>query len=751
MSTETPGASSSQQNDRQDTRPAMENVGPYKIVQFLGEGGMGRVYLAHHRVLDRQVALKFMPDDVAKQTGWVDRFTSEARMLAKLDHPNIVRVYGAAADTAESRYYLEIEYVDGGDLEERIGRMGATVEEAEAKRILDEVLRAVEYAHGLSVIHRDLKPANILLRRDGTVKISDFGLAMVVGEDYHRSLIQKSITLSQLVSTETVEAASASMLSAVGGTLPFMSPQTKKGEPPDPRDDIYAVGVIAYNLLTGQLPEIDAGSVRGFRPSASKDWDRFFRKCIASRREDRFQTAAEARAALAIVGTGRNRRGVVLGAAALCAVCLGGALLWNPWNGGLLGGKNRPAPIVRKTPQGIAFEVPNAPVFVDQPVTLKATASSGLPVSFEVVAGPGRVAGGVLRFHGPGRVDVRASQPGDRFFDGAPPVDRAFAVVDRPLVAQAQTITFAPLPDRVSNEPPFALEATASSGLPVSFTLVSGPAKLEGGRLALTGPGTVVVQATQPGTPEFAPAAPVVRSFIVEKYYAPRITLSLPGGVAMTLALVPAGQAQLGPAPDEAGRSANDARSEPFAVAQPFYAGATEVTQAQYRALTGKNPSNNRFKGDTYPVEQVRYADLVGRGGFLEKMNEWLRANGMGGFEATLPTEQEWEYACRAGTTTALNNGAGLANPAKDAALDALAVYATTTTAAVAGKQPNAWGFYDMHGNVAEWTAEGHLRGGSFRDNAAACRAAARLRDQRGKTSPDDRFGFRLVLKPAAP
>jgi len=118
------------------------------------------------------------------------------------------------------------------------------------------------------------------------------------------------------------------MFSAVGGTVPFMSPQTKKGEPPDPRDDIFAIGVITYNILTGQLPEIDATSVRKFRPEVSKDWDKFFRKCIASRREDRFQTAAEARAALSLVGAPRRGKGLIFGAVALVALGAGGYLAW---------------------------------------------------------------------------------------------------------------------------------------------------------------------------------------------------------------------------------------------------------------------------------------------------------------------------------------------------------------------------------------------------------------------------------------
>lgn len=703
---------------------------------------MGRVYLAHHTVLDRQCALKFMPDELGDRPGWVDRFKTEARMLARLDHPNIVRVHSAAADTEARQYYLEMEYVDGGDLEERVVRSDRGLEEPMCRRVLDEILQALEYAHGLNVIHRDLKPANILLRRDGTVKISDFGLAMVVGEDYHRSLIEKSITLSQLISSETIQATNAPTLNSMGGTLPFMSPQTKKGEPPDKRDDIYAVGVLAYKILSGQLPDIDGAPLRSRRPEISKGWEGFYRKCIASRREDRFQTATEARAALARLAPTGSKRTLWIGAGLAAAVVLiGGGVLWT----------TRPEslpPIVSGPPrveQRLDFPAAVSPLYVDQAVNLAARASSGLEVAYEVVAGPGAIEQGTLRFSEAAPVTVRATQPGDARHLPVT-AERVFTPLIRAVI-QPQHITFAPLPDRKTNDEPFDLGATATSGLPVAFAVVSGPATLDGTRLVLNGVGTVVIRAVQAGDAAFSPALPVERSFAVSPYVPPSITLDLPGEFSMELKLVPAGEIRLGSEAREIGQSTTDSKAEVFVVARSFYMGATEVTQGQYRSIMGMHPSSNRFKGDDHPVEQVRLSDVAGSGGFIEKLNAWFREKGYARYVARLPTEQEWEYACRAGTTSSLNDGTSLAHGVRDPALDRLAVYGANTTAPVGTKRPNAWGLFDMHGNVAEWTAEGHVRGGSFRDNAAACRSAARLRNQGSKVAPDDRFGFRIILQ----
>ncbi len=161
----------------------------------------------------------------------------------------------------------------------------------------------------------------------------------------------------------------------------------------------------------------------------------------------------------------------------------------------------------------------------------------------------------------------------------------------------------------------------------------------------------------------------------------------------------------------------------------------------------GTNPSRNRFSGPTHPVEQVTWSDLTGPEGFLVKFNRWLADSGQQEWQAVLPSEVEWEYACRAGTESALSNGSNLTNAGRAHQAGQLAIYGTVSSAAVGTKAPNSWGFYDMHGNVAEWTADGVLRGGAFRDNAEFVRSASRLRGYQNHRQPDPRFGFRLALK----
>ncbi len=224
------------------------------------------------------------------------------------------------------------------------------------------------------------------------------------------------------------------------------------------------------------------------------------------------------------------------------------------------------------------------------------------------------------------------------------------------------------------------------------------------------------------------------------------VVFDLGSGVSLPVEHIDAGFYRRGSPDTELGRR-TDERLVDTDVAQEFWLGRTEVTQAQYEAIMGTNPSRNRFQGADHPVEQVTFRDLTGPDGFLVRVNRWLRDHGHSEWNARLPTEDEWEYAARAGTRSALNNGRDLSNGVKDPAADVVAVYGTVATTVVGSKQPNAWGLYDMHGNVAEWTADGVLRGGSFKDGAEFIRSASRLRGYQSHRQPDERFGFRLLFE----
>ncbi len=284
--------------------PAGERLGDYQVLRLLGRGGMGEVYLAEHSRLGRQYALKLLPAQLSEQEGFRRRFETEARTLAQMRHPNIVDIVYASED--KGRHYLVMEYVSGGSLDDYLGQKGGTLPDDEAKDLLRQLLQGLDYAHAQHVVHRDLKPANLLRTADGILKITDFGLARVVGEEFMQSLVQQSIQLSltggatilgQSVGASTV-LGGMSGAAAFVGTLDYMSPEVRAGQQADCRSDIYAVGIIAYQLLTGMKPLGLADPASQIVKGLSRKWDSFLSRCLRPRPDERFQTPAEALRAL---------------------------------------------------------------------------------------------------------------------------------------------------------------------------------------------------------------------------------------------------------------------------------------------------------------------------------------------------------------------------------------------------------------------------------------------------------------------
>ena len=205
-----------------------------EIIELLGQGGMGVVYKARQRQLDRLVALKILPPQIGQTEAFAERFTREARSLARLSHPRIVIIYDFG-HTEAGLYYFIMEYVDGTDLRRVIqtGELSAS----EALKIIPQICEALQYAHEEGIVHRDIKPENILLNRKGQVRIADFGLA---------KLLDRPAT------------GPTSMLTKVGqqmGTPHYMAPeQIEHPSEVDHRADIYSLGVVFYEMLTGELP-----------------------------------------------------------------------------------------------------------------------------------------------------------------------------------------------------------------------------------------------------------------------------------------------------------------------------------------------------------------------------------------------------------------------------------------------------------------------------------------------------------------
>ncbi len=202
-----------------------------EVLELLGYGGMGAVYKAKQKSLDRLVALKVIKAELADVGGFADRFEREAKALAKLNHPNIVGVHEFGE--VGGQFYLVMEYVDGTDLRQLMS--AGDLQPAQALCIVPQICEALQYAHDLGIVHRDVKPENILIDARGQVKIADFGLAKLIGESNHEQ---------ELTATNQVM-----------GTLKYMAPEQMEGSATiDHRADIYSLGVVFYELLTGELP-----------------------------------------------------------------------------------------------------------------------------------------------------------------------------------------------------------------------------------------------------------------------------------------------------------------------------------------------------------------------------------------------------------------------------------------------------------------------------------------------------------------
>ena len=230
-------------------------LGPYEITAEIGAGGMGVVYRARDTRLQRNVAIKVLPDTLAADPDRLARFQREAQVLASLNHPNIAAIYGleeqpdVVSGFSRTVRALVLELVEGETLADRIARGPIPVDDALA--IAKQIAEALETAHEQGIIHRDLKPANIKVRPDGTVKVLDFGLAKALSQpalDDARPREGADLTAEPTITSPV-------MITGVGvllGTAAYMSPEQARGKPVDKRTDIWAFGCVLYEMLTGR-------------------------------------------------------------------------------------------------------------------------------------------------------------------------------------------------------------------------------------------------------------------------------------------------------------------------------------------------------------------------------------------------------------------------------------------------------------------------------------------------------------------
>ena len=255
-------------------------AGRYQLKRLIGQGGMADVYEAEDLILGRTVAVKIMRSSLTGDPVYVTRFHREASAAAALSHKNIVEIYDVGDEKDD--YYIVMEYVPGQTLKELIHKRGA-LHYVEAVDIMKQVVSATAKAHAIGIIHRDLKPQNIMVTDSGVVKIGDFGIASIQ-------------SLSQVTQTDTIM-----------GSLHYLAPEIARGEKATAQSDIYALGIVFYELLRGEVPfngespvnialkhmRDEIPSVRAFNPSIPQSVENIIMKATAKNIKDRYLSASD--------------------------------------------------------------------------------------------------------------------------------------------------------------------------------------------------------------------------------------------------------------------------------------------------------------------------------------------------------------------------------------------------------------------------------------------------------------------------
>ncbi len=690
---------------------------PCVIRGAIGRGGMGVVYHGRHVDFDIDVAVKCLDPALAEQNkNFVDRFQQEAQAAAQINHQNVVRVF--TIGEAAGLYYLVMEYVEGETANQRVQRKGP-LHVTEAIQIALGASRGLAAAHEAGLIHRDVKPDNILISPKGAIKLADLGLAKSAAAE------------GGMTQTGT-------ML----GTPKYMPlEQWQSAKAVGPPCDVYAMGAVLWFLLVGRdaiegsapFEVLQRVSNEYFpdlaeaRPDVPADVVEIVRRCTARHPEERYPSAVELVAALESVvlvertllvdedcgsqmvaktlisppppaqtladvrihfaGGGRDSaaapeqpepkksafetKHIAIAALAILLVAIGA------WWGGGSAGDGEPEP--SSTPPEVG-EVGN-PAGQELDATGGEQSAVAEPKKNPAKSTP-KVAAPVA--------DSRAPA-----LTSATPDSGAFLMIAQPAV-------------RLEFDEEVRSVSVGGQSLKVSGSVASGQLKLKKPveRLAWTAKDSagnvsdgelgIAIQAARVPSGWKALGKAVGKSGWVERAEDPR------SGIVFRL--ISAGRFVMGSWPDEEGRG-NDERRHWVEISKPFYLAETETTQAQWTRVMKSSPS--QFDGSELPVENVSWNDA----------NEFCEKLGY-----NLPTEAEWELACRAGSDEPFAFGATLTS--SQANFDGTETYGDSAkssyrerTVEVRSFEPNAFGLYDMHGNVWEWCADGYA---PYEDEAVA-------------------------------
>jgi serine/threonine protein kinase len=403
-----PGLHSSYLFPRHDWQPPaadllQQELPQYQDITFMARGGMGAVYRGSQKSLHRSVAIKVLPPEISQvEFGFSERFRREAEAMAQLSHPHIVSIFDAG-ETASGLLYFVMEFIQGTDVQQLLIKEGK-LDPRRALQITASVCEALEFAHGNGVIHRDIKPSNVMLDQHNRAKVADFGLASVLGQDNHLAFTSSHLAM---------------------GTVDYIAPEAlMPGMKPDHRVDLYATGVMLYNMLTGQIPRGRFDMPSDILPQADKRLDAIIDRAMRTDREKRYSSAAEMRAEMNEILEQPNRRHLrarasspstapkrqslvkplVIGAAAL-SILAGGAFSLFPKRGADAKPASQPPPAAAPATPTVS---PLVPTYKDRFVLPKGV---WIPVKLSeaVVKGNGgelTAAGGVKLSHGLGLTDA---------------------------------------------------------------------------------------------------------------------------------------------------------------------------------------------------------------------------------------------------------------------------------------------------------------------------------------------------------
>ena len=680
---------------------------------MLGQGGMGFVFQAEDEALRRLVALKVMRPDIATKTNAHERFLREGRATAAVASDHVVTIFQVSEGNGVP--FMAMELLQGSNLEDWLKARPVPASTTDIVWVAKDVLRGLAAAHGEGLIHRDIKPANLwVVSGTNRIKVLDFGLTRGTAD---------SVQLT----------ADGTLL----GTPAYMAPEQAADADVDARADLFSLGAVLFRMLAGKSPferttfaatlgalAIDEPPrVATLRTNIPEELAGLIDRLLARKIARRPATANDALAeVLEVERRLSDPPRVAVGTVPTVPAAVASLRVAHSASA-----SDYPASPVEVGSRADRHEDGPAP----RPSTPRRDPTAGLP---KRGSGPRRAAAviGLLALAVAAVTLVNRLEPGASLQTG-PTVEGK-----KPETTQVQGVPPRETPKGTGDGPPSNSDEMGKTVPPMSWDIAPMPGEKEEFTY-------VIDEKPMKGTTRV-------------------VTLDLGGGVTMEFVRVPKGEFRMG-APDGEKDARDDEKPQRrVEISKEYYLGKFEVTQAQYKAVTGETPSE--FEGGRRPVERVSWEEAVK---FCEVVAKRT------GRRVELPTEAEWEYAGRAGTTTPFHFGSKLNGDLANCdgnnpyGTDAEGAY-KQRTAEVGSYPANPWGLYDMHGNVSEWcrdyygpntTADGTrdpvqltkqaednrvIRGGSWISHAGFCRAA-----DRGRLAPEKpsyRVGFRVSFRP---